>query len=158
MRGVEALRSPRPTVFAFDRYKGIAGDCIELEAAEAKQLQNQGLVSVVPAADRFKCGPEEITGWRPWAKDYLAASTDWEGKTDLTIFDDCMVKISYLGIGAIQLCAGLLLSAANEPIYFPFGAIRRSQYHCEDDPGQLGVIRVYLDEFARALEGEEITP
>jgi hypothetical protein len=71
-------------LFAFDRYKGIVGDCIELEAAEAKELQSQGLVSAVPAADRFKCGPEGIRGWRPWNKDYHAATHDWHGAEVLT--------------------------------------------------------------------------
>ena len=44
----------------------------------------------------------------------------------LDAFDDCLVRISCLGIGATQLCAGLNLSAGDEPIYFPFGAIRGS--------------------------------
>jgi hypothetical protein len=146
-------------LFAFDSFKHIDADVIELEAAEARQLQSQALVSAVPAADRFKCGPEGIAGWRPWFKNYGAPTHDWEGRGGLDVFDDCFIRIAYIGsIGATQLCPGLLLSAADQPIYFPFGAIRAfGRYHCEDDPEQFGVIRIYLDELAANPAGE-VTP
>jgi hypothetical protein len=130
-----------------DFFKRIDADVIELEAAEAKDLQGRGLIAAHPAADRLRCGPEQITGWRPWAKSYSAASTDWQGR-DLTGFDDCLVRISCIA-GATQLCSGLTLSAGEEPIYFPFGLIRAiGGYYCEDDVEQRGTLKIHLDEMA----------
>jgi hypothetical protein len=144
-------------LFAFDRFKHIDADVIEVEAAEAKELYSKGLVDALPAAGRFKCGPKGIVGWRPWAKNYLAPTHDWEGRRGLDVFDDCLVRISCIGsIGGTQLCPGVILAAGDSPIYLPFGLVRAlGQYHCEDDPEQLGVIRVHLDEFSPALE---VTP
>jgi hypothetical protein len=132
---------------------------IELEAAEAKELQTQSLVSASPAADRFKCGPDEITGWRPWFKNYAAPTHDWVGRGGLDVFDDCMVRISRIGFGATQLCPGLILSVGDSPIYLPFGLVRASAsgYQCEDDAQPIGRFRIYLDELA-ATPTEEVTP
>jgi hypothetical protein len=85
---------------------------------------------------------------------------NWEGRGGLDLFDDCMVRISCIASSGTQLCPGLILSAADAPVYLPFGLVRAlGRYHCEDDPEHIGVIRVYLDEFAPAsvLEGE-VTP
>jgi hypothetical protein len=140
----------------FDRFKGHRGDSIELPAAEAKELQARGLVAAFPAADRFKCGPEQITGWIPWNRNYGAPSTDWNGRGGLDFFDDCLIRISYLGrIGGIQLCPGLILSATDPSIYYPFGAIRPNPYHCEDDAQPTGLIKLYLDEFSPAFEHQQ---
>jgi hypothetical protein len=137
-------------LLARDQFKHVDADVIELEAAEAKELQSKGLAAAARPADRFKCGSDGITGWRPWAKNYAAPTHDWEGRGGLDAFDDCMVRVSYIGpISAIQLCPGLSLSAADEPIYFPFGWVRAlGGYHCEDDPQPVGSLRVYLDELA----------
>src|SRR5258708_21966205 len=122
---------------ARDQFKHVDADVIEVESAEAKELQAKGLVAAYPAADRFRCGQDEITGWRPWNKSWNAPTHDWEGRGGLDAYDDCMVRISC--IGSTQLCPGVILS--DEPIYFAFGAIRSTRYHCEDDPEQTGVIR-----------------
>jgi hypothetical protein len=100
-------------LLARDLFKHIDADVIELEAAEAIELQTKGLVAAYPRADRFKCGPQGVTGWRPWSKDYAAPTHDWEGRGGLDVFDDCFIRIAYIGsIGATQLCPGLTLSAA----------------------------------------------
>jgi hypothetical protein len=59
-------------LLARDQFKHIDADVIEVKAAEAKELQSKGLVAAYPRADRLKCGPEGVTGWRPWSKDYAA--------------------------------------------------------------------------------------
>jgi hypothetical protein len=143
-------------LLAYDQYKCISGDVIELEPSEAKELQSKGLVSAYPAADRFKCGPEGITGWRPWNNNYGAATCDWNGRAGLDLFDDCLIRIAYLGsIGGVQLCPGLDLSAADGSIYFPFGAIRAlGGYHCEDDREPVAGFRIYLDELAPQTRGD----
>jgi hypothetical protein len=51
-------------LYAFDRFKGLRGDSIEVEAAQAKELQRRGLVAAHPAADRFKIG--QYVAWKPW--------------------------------------------------------------------------------------------
>jgi hypothetical protein len=136
-------------VHSRDSFKHIDADVIELEPAEAKGLQKEGLVSALPAADRLKCGPPKVTGWRPWNQSWNAPAYDWNGRGGLDGFDDCLVRIAYLGFGGVQLCPGLIFTAADNPIYFPFGWLRvsASGYHCEDDPHPVGVFRVYLDEF-----------
>jgi hypothetical protein len=76
---------------------------------------------------------------------------DWEGRGGLDVFDDCMVRVGIVGsrFGGEGICAGLSLSAGDDPVYLPFGLIRaRGGYHCEDATEQLGTIRVYLDEWA----------
>jgi len=77
---------------ARDQFKHIEADVIELEAAEARELQTKGLVAAYPAADRLRCGPD-VTGWRPWRKEYAAPKHDWNGNP-LDSFDDCLLRIS----------------------------------------------------------------
>jgi hypothetical protein len=133
-----------------DAFKHVDADVIELEAGEARELQAKGLISVFPPADRLRCGPQRIIGWRPWNRSWNAPSHDWHGRGDLDQFDGCLVRIAFVGFGSVQLCPGLSLSATDNPIYFPFGWLRASAsgYHCEDDSRPVGVFRVYLDEFA----------
>jgi hypothetical protein len=146
-------------LFAFDRFKGINADSIELEAGpELRELVKGGLVAAYPPADRFRCGPQGITGWRPWAK-IVGPTHDWEGRGGLDVFDDCMVRVGIVGprFRREGICAGLSLSAEDDPVYLPFGLIRaRGGYHCEDDTEQLGTIRVYLDEWAPSPVEESI--
>jgi hypothetical protein len=106
-------------LFAFDRYKGIAGDVIELEAAEAKQLQAQGFVSAHPAADRFKIG--QYPAWKPWAPIRLIDCDPRVG--DPTIYDECWVRVQVNG-GPMAVCAGLVMRWTDGSFYLPFHYIR----------------------------------
>jgi hypothetical protein len=139
-----------------DHFHARNADSLELEAAEARELQQKGLVVAQPAADRYKISyrgaPADKfwTGYRPWNQQWNAPSVDWHGRTGLDEFDNCLVRITFLGtVGAVQLLTGLTLSPGVE-LYYPFGFVRGNStgYCVEGEPARGQSFRVFLDEFA----------
>jgi hypothetical protein len=127
-------------------------DRIELSPEQARKLQAEGLVVVLsPRADRYRCGPREIVGWRPW--DSPRRNTQDEVRTDgrpaLTLFDEVMVRVQILGLSwsGLQVCDGLIVQAGTE-LYLPFGLVRASRYITEVDPLSAATYLVYLDELS----------
>jgi hypothetical protein len=138
-----------------DRLHARNADSLELDVTEARELQQKGLITAIPAVDRYKItfagsGDRFWAGYRPWNMKWSSPSVDWHGRTGLDEFDNCLVRITFLGtVGAVQLLPGLTLSPGVE-IYYPFGFVRSDStgYCVEGEPARGQLFRVFLDEFA----------
>ncbi len=121
----------------------VSADVIKLDdPGKVKELMKAGFISALPHADRYRIG--EYPAWIPWTppKDL---PIDWEGKTDLSIFDDCLVRIGIPGgIAGTQLFPGVILYPG-EFVYVPFGCVRDGSYRVDGEESR-GIYTVFLEE------------
>jgi hypothetical protein len=123
-------------VFKENHWKFVEADILKLPPEEARRFGKEGLVSVSPRADRFKIGPEGVTGWRPWEKPEEQSSADvWK------FYDTVWVPVR-VNSRCFQLTYGLLLNRGDE-LYLPFWSVMALGYYvigAEEEIGRVGVL------------------
>jgi hypothetical protein len=134
-------------------------DRVELSPEEAKRFQSEGLVLVLsPRGDRYRCGPREVVGWRPWdsPRRNFGDEVRTDGRPALTLFDEVMIRVQVLGLSwsGVQVFSGLIVQAGSE-LYLPYGLVRTSKFITEVEPLSSATYRVCLDEVSPLAQQPE---